>query len=104
MLSTDNVDAVMNDEPALSGASWFFTANGMAESATLPSLPKTLQASVGTVVVTAKGETFTTTTAGMYDTESQASGQLDRIVNGSIHQFQRPAHFSHRHRPARRRI
>jgi hypothetical protein len=70
----------MSNEPALSGATWFFTAHGMAETAGLPSLPKTLQAYAGAVVVTAKRGTFTTTTAGMYDTESQAFSQLDKIV------------------------
>jgi hypothetical protein len=34
------------------------------------------------VVVTAKGGTFTTITAGVYDTESQAFSQLDKIVKG----------------------
>jgi hypothetical protein len=54
----------------------------MAETAGLASLPKTLQSYSGTVVVTAKAGTFTTTTAGMYDTESPAFSQLDRIVKG----------------------
>src|SRR6266702_7847908 len=49
------VGTVMSNEPALSGATWFFTAHGMAETAGLPSLPKTLQSYAGTVVVTAKG-------------------------------------------------
>jgi hypothetical protein len=74
------VGTVRSSEPALSGARWFFTAHGMAETAGLPSLPKTLQSYAGTVVVTAKAGTFTTTTAGMYDTESQAFSQLDKIV------------------------
>ena len=65
------------------GAMWVFMAHGMAETAGLPSLPKTLQSYAGTVVVTAKGGTFTTTTAGMYDTESQAFSQLDKIVKGT---------------------
>jgi hypothetical protein len=77
------VGTVMSNEPAISGAMWFFTAHGMAETAGLPSLPKTLQSYVGTVVVTAKGGTFTTTTAGMYDTELQAFSQLDKIVKGN---------------------
>ncbi|MDE5454266.1 hypothetical protein GWE18_15760 [Bradyrhizobium sp. CSA112] len=72
------VGTVMSSEPALSGATWFFTAHGMAETAGLPSLPKALQSYAGTVVVTARAGTFTTTTAGMYDTESQAFSQLDR--------------------------
>ncbi len=46
-------------------------------------MPKTLQSYAGTVVVTAKGGTFTTTTAGMYDTELQAFSQLDKIVKGN---------------------
>jgi hypothetical protein len=77
------VGRVMSNEPALSGAMWFFTAHGMAETAGLPSLPKTLQSYAGTVIVTAKGGTFTTTTAGKYDTESQAFSQLDKIVKGT---------------------
>ncbi|WP_130231878.1 hypothetical protein [Bradyrhizobium sp. Leo121] len=77
------VGTVMSNETALSGATWFFTAHGMAETAGLPSLPKTLQSYAGTVVVTAKGGTFTTTNAGMYDTESQAFSQLDKIVKGT---------------------
>jgi len=77
------VGTVMSNEPTLSGAMWVFTAHGMAEMAGLPSLPKTLQSYAGTVVVTAKGGTFTTTTAGMYDTESQAFSQLDKIVKGT---------------------
>jgi len=77
------VGTVMSNEPALSGAMWFFTGHGMAETAGLPSLPKTLQSYAGTVIVTAKGGTFTTTTAGMYDTESQAFSQLDKIVKGT---------------------
>jgi hypothetical protein len=64
------VGTVVSNEPALSGATWFFTAHGIAETAGLPPLPKTLQSYAGTVVVTAKGGTFTTTTAGMFDTES----------------------------------
>jgi hypothetical protein len=35
------VGTVMSSEPALSGATWFFTAHRMAETAGLPSLPKT---------------------------------------------------------------
>jgi hypothetical protein len=77
------VGTVVSDEPALTGATWFFTAHGMAETAGLPSLPKTLQSYAGTVLVTAKGGTFTTTTAGMYDTESPAFSQLDKIVKGT---------------------
>lgn len=50
------VGTVMSNEPALSGATWFFTAHGMAETAGLASLPKALQSYAGTVVVTAKGE------------------------------------------------
>jgi hypothetical protein len=53
------VGTVMSNEPALGGATWFFTAHGMAETAGLPSLPKTQQSYAGTVVVTAKGGTFT---------------------------------------------
>jgi hypothetical protein len=55
----------------------------MAVTAGLPSLPKALQSYAGTVVVTARGGTFTTSTAGMYDTESQAFSQLDKIVKGT---------------------
>jgi hypothetical protein len=77
------VGTVVSNEPALSGATWLFTAHGMAETAGLPSLPKTLQSYGGTVLVTAKGGTFTTTTAGVYDTESQAFSQLDKIVKGT---------------------
>ena len=55
----------------------------MAETAGLPSLPRALQSYAGTVLVTAKGGTFTTTTAGMYDTELQAFSQLDKIVKGT---------------------
>ena len=50
------VGTVISNEPALSGATWLFTAHGMAETAGLPSLPKTLQSYAGTVLVTAKGE------------------------------------------------
>lgn len=77
------VGTVMSNEPALSGATWLFTAHGMAETAGLPSLSKTLQSYAGTVLVTAKGGTFTTTTAGMYDTEPPAFSQLDKIVKGT---------------------
>jgi hypothetical protein len=90
------VGTVVSNEPALSGATWLFTAHGMTETAGLVSLPKTLKSYAGTVQVTAKGGTFTTTAAGMYDTESQAFSQLDKIV--------RPAYFCHRHRSARWRI
>jgi hypothetical protein len=76
------VGTVMSNEPALSGATWLFTAHGMAETAGLP-LPKTLQSYAGTVLVSAKGGTFVTTTAGVYDTESQAFSQLDKIVKGT---------------------
>jgi hypothetical protein len=34
------VGTVISNEPALSGATWLFTAHGMAETAGLPSLPK----------------------------------------------------------------
>ena len=74
---------IMSNDPALSGATWLFTAHGMTETAGLSSLPKTLQSYAGTVLVTAKGGTFTTTTAGVYDTESQAFSQLDKIVKGT---------------------
>jgi hypothetical protein len=77
------VGTVVSNEPALTGATWFFTAHGMAETAGLPALPKTLQSYAGTVLVTAKGGTFTTATAGMYDTESPAFSQLDKIVKGT---------------------
>jgi len=77
------VGTVMSNEPALSGATWLFTAHGMTETAGLASLPKALQSYAGTVLVTAKGGTFTTTTAGMYDSESQAFSQLDKIVKGT---------------------
>ena len=77
------VGTVVSNEPALGGATWFFTSHGMAETAGLPSLPKTLQSYVGTVLVTAKGGTFTTTSAGVYDTESQAFSQLDKVVKGT---------------------
>ena len=77
------VGTVMSNEPALGGATWFFTARGMAETAGLASLPKALQSYAGTVVVTTKGGTFTTTTAGIYDTEAQAFSQLDKIVKGT---------------------
>jgi hypothetical protein len=50
------VGTVVSNEPALSGATWLFTAHGMAETAGRPSLPKTLQSYAGTVLVTAKGE------------------------------------------------
>ena len=77
------VGTIMSNEPALSGATWFFTAHGMAETAGLPSLPKTLQSYAGTVLVTAKAGTFTTSTAGVYETESPAFSQLDKIVRGT---------------------
>ena len=77
------IGTVRSNEPALSGATWLFTAHGMTETAGLASLPKALQSYAGTVLVTAKGGTFTTTTAGMYDTESQAFSQLDKIVNAT---------------------
>jgi hypothetical protein len=44
------VGTVMSNEPALSGATWLFTAHGMAETAGLASLPKALQSYAGTVV------------------------------------------------------
>jgi hypothetical protein len=77
------VGTVMSNEPALSGARWFFTAHGMAETAGLASLPKALQSYAGTVVVTAKEGTFTTTTAGIFNTEPPAFSQLDKIVGGT---------------------
>jgi hypothetical protein len=77
------VGTVMSNEPALSGATWHFTAHGMKEAAGLPALPKTLQSYAGTVVVTTKGATFTTTSAGMYDAESRAFSQLDKILEGT---------------------
>jgi hypothetical protein len=77
------VGTVTTNEPALSGATWFFTAHGMAETAGLASLPKALQSYAGAVVVTAKGGTFTTTTAGIFDTEPPAFSQLDKIVRGT---------------------
>ena len=46
-------------------------------------MPKALQSYAGTVVVTAKGGTFTTTTAGIFDTEPPAFSQLDKIVRGT---------------------
>ena len=55
----------------------------MTETAGLASLPKALQSYAGTVLITAKGRTFTTSTAGMYDSESQAFSQLDKIVKGT---------------------
>ena len=73
----------MSNERALSGATWFFTAHGMTETAGLASLPKALQSYAGTVVVTAKGGTFTTTTAGIFNAEPQAFSQLDKIVRGT---------------------
>jgi len=45
---------VMSNEPALSGATWLFTAHGMTETAGLASLPKALQS------YAAKAGTFTT--------------------------------------------
>jgi len=77
------VGTVVSNEPALSGATWHFTAHSMAETPGSLSLPKTLQSYAGTVLVTAKGGTLTTTTAGMYDTEAQAFSQLDKIVKGT---------------------
>ena len=77
------VGTIMSNERALSGATWFFTAHGMAETAGLASLPKALQSYAGTVVVTAKGGTFTTTTAGIFNAEPQAFSQLDKIVKGT---------------------
>jgi hypothetical protein len=77
------VGTVVSNEPALSGATWFFTAHGMAETAGLPALPKTLQSYAGTVLLTTKRGTFTTTTAGMYDAESPAFSQLDKIVKAT---------------------
>jgi hypothetical protein len=77
------VGTVMSNEPALSGATWLFTAHGMAETAGLPSLPKTLQSYAGTVLVTTKAGTFTTSTAGVCETESPAFSQLDKIVKGT---------------------
>ena len=96
----------MSNERALSGATWFFTAHGMAETAGLASLPKALQSYAGTVVVTAKGGTFTTTTAGIFNAEPQAFSQLDKIVRGTdgFGKLHRSAHFSQRHRSARRRL
>jgi hypothetical protein len=77
------VGTVVSNEPALSGATWHFTAHGMVETPGLLSLPKTVQSYAGTVLVTAKGGTLTTTAAGMYDTESRAFSQLDKIVKGT---------------------
>ena len=77
------VGTVTSNEPALNGATWFFTAHGMTETAGLSSLPKTLQSYAGTVLVTAKGGTITTSTAGVYETESPAFSQLDKIVKGT---------------------
>jgi hypothetical protein len=71
------VGTVMSNEPALSGATWFSSEHGMVEQ------QGCLRWYAGTVLVTAKGGTFTTTTAGLYDTESQAFSQLDKIVKGT---------------------
>jgi len=85
------VGTVMSNEPALSGATWLFTAHGMTETAGLASLPKALQSYAGTVLVTAKGGTFTTTTAGMYDAESQASANWIRSSREPIDSATPPA-------------
>ncbi|SCB55730.1 hypothetical protein GA0061098_10522 [Bradyrhizobium shewense] len=70
------IGTVMSDDPALTGATWLFTAHGMAETGGLPSLLKTLQSYARTVLVTAKVGTFTTTTAGMYDTEKPSANWI----------------------------
>jgi hypothetical protein len=66
------VGTVVSNEPALRRRNVVFLGARNGRTAGLPPLPKTLQAYAGMVLVTAKGGTFTTTTAGMYDTESQA--------------------------------
>src|SRR3981081_4869181 len=55
------VGTVMSNEPAISGAMWFFTAHGMAETAGMPSLPQQLPSYGGTGGVTGNGGQFTTT-------------------------------------------
>ena len=78
------VGTVASSEAAINGATWKFTAHALAESAGLPSLPKTMQSYTGSVVVTAKeGGTFTTTNAGMYDSQAGTFAQLDKIVAGT---------------------
>jgi hypothetical protein len=78
------VGTVTSSEAALNGAAWKFTAHALAESAGLPSLPKTMQSYTGTVLVTGKeGGTFTTTNAGMFDSEAGTFAQLDKVTGGT---------------------
>lgn len=59
----------------------------MSGNAASAGLPDKLQPAVlsyaGSVLVTAKDGTFTTTNAGVYDSARKAFSQLDRIVGGT---------------------
>lgn len=76
---------VESSDPSLAGATWFFTALATAEAAGLPtSLPLTVLSYAGSVVVTTPRDgTFTTSNAGVYDTDAGAFSQLDRITSGT---------------------
>jgi hypothetical protein len=76
---------VVSSAPSLDGATWSFTSLGTAQSAGLPALrPASMLSYAGAVVVTTpKDGTFTTTNAGVYDTEAGAFSQLDRITGGT---------------------
>ena len=76
---------VVSSDPSLNGATWSFDSLGTAKSAGLPTLqPASMLSYAGAVVVTtSKDGTFTTTNAGVYDTEAGAFSQLDRIASGT---------------------
>jgi hypothetical protein len=76
---------VESSDPALAGATWFFSALGTAEAAGLPaSLPASMLSYAGSVVVTTlRDGTFTTSNAGVFDTSAGAFSQLDRVTGGT---------------------
>jgi hypothetical protein len=76
---------VESGDPSLAGARWFFSALGTAEAAGLPAaLPASMLSYAGAVVVTTPRDgTFTTSSAGVFDTAAGAFSQLDRVTGGT---------------------
>ena len=77
---------VESKDPSIAGAKWFFTSLGTAPSAGLPVTlqPASMLSYAGSVVVTTSRDgTFTTSNAGVYDTNAAAFSQLDRITSGT---------------------
>ena len=77
---------VVSSDPSLTDATWSFTASGTADSAGLPAAlqPPSMLSYAGAVVVTTlQGDTFTTSSAGVFDTAAGAFSQLDQITSGT---------------------